>query len=171
MAMPEDGNKYELNQGELVVMPPPGRTHARIGARIHGTLFLFVNEHRLGEVYTEAGYVLSREPEITVRQPDVSFLSRDRLQAMPDGTHFGGAPDLAIEVISPSNTAEDLEIKIKQYLAAGSKEVWVFYPKTRSVHTHKAGGLSCALSDTDTISTDLFPGWSARVADFFNLDD
>jgi Uma2 family endonuclease len=58
---------------------------------------------------------------------------------------------------------------VEQYLACGSHQVWVFYPKTRSVHVFKRDGV-LKLSDADTLTTDLFPGWSARVADFFDFD-
>jgi len=170
LALPDDDKKYELDRGELVVKPMAGRIQVRIAGRIHGILFKFADERRIGEVYSEAQYVLAREPEGISREPDVSFLSKERLRAMPEGTHFEGAPELVVEVVSPSNTAEELDLKIEQYLAAGAQEVWLAYPKTRSVHIHKPDGQILKLRDSDTISCALFPGWSARIADFFNLD-
>jgi len=177
LALHDDGNKYELSQGELIVngggtatMPMASREHVDITWRIATILSEFVNELRLGRVYTEAGYVLSRVPELTYREPDVSFISRERLRAMTEGILLEGSPELAVEVVSPSNTAEELALKKEQYLAAGCKQVWVVYPKARLVEIHKAGGQVSKLFDSDTITSDLFPGWSARVAEFFNLD-
>ncbi len=169
-ALPEDGNQYELNNGELVTMPPPGRTHSEIIWKISKILSRFVDEKQIGRIHIEIGFILSRKPEITYRQPDISYLSKARLQAMGDTQFFEGAPDLAIEVVSPGNDAAELALKVEQYLAAGSAEVWVFYPKNRSVHVHKADGTVSKLSGTDTITTDLFPGWSARIAEFFQID-
>jgi Uma2 family endonuclease len=168
-ALPDDGKKYELNQGELVVMPPAKAPHTRIIQRINRSLSAYVYEHALGEVFSEGAYFLSRDPEPIFRQPDVSFLSTVRLKEL-DNEYFAGAPDLAIEVVSPGNDAAELDEKVNQYLACGSKEVWLFYPKTRSVMIHKPGGAARKLTGPDTITTDLFPGWSARVSDFFDLD-
>jgi Uma2 family endonuclease len=168
-ALPDDGNKYELNQGELVVMPPPKSVHTLIIDCIYQILSPYVRDQRIGRVFVEAGYLLTRDPVFTLRQPDVSFLSAARLKVLDDG-YFAGAPDLAIEVVSPGNDAAELDEKVAQYLAYGSKEAWVFYPKTRSILIHQSGLRVRKLSDQDTITTDLFPGWSARVADFFNFD-
>ncbi len=170
MALPDDGNRHELNQGELVVMPPPSTLHDLCAAKIMLPLSVWVAERKLGMVLANAGYVLFRQPERTVRQPDVSFVSRERLAASREAVLIEGAPELAIEVVSPSDSAEDLNVKVRQYLEAGGKEVWVFYPKTRSVQVSKADGRTVTLSESDTLTTDLFPGWSARVAGFFQLD-
>ena len=170
MALPDDGNKHELNQGELVVMPLPKSGHTRVIRRINRMLSAYVDEQRIGEVYSEGGYLLTREPENTARQPDVSFLSAARVSATPDGDYFAGAPELAIEVVSPGNDAAELDLKVNQYLTYGSKEVWVVYPKTRSVLIHQPSGQIRKLCDQDLLTSDLFPGWSARVADFFDLD-
>ena len=167
MALPNDGNRHELNEGELVVMPPPKSEHAVVLDNIKTILTTCIAGKQLGRIFPEAGYLLTREPEVTIRQPDVSFLSRRRLKKSDE--YFEGSPELAVEVVSPSDSAEDLNLKVKQYLAFGSQEVWVFYPKTRSVDVHKRGG-SVTLSDSDTLTTDLFPGFSARVADFFDFD-
>src|SRR5204863_304556 len=122
MALPDDGNKHELNQGELVIMPPPKSEHALIIECVHRILSGYVYERRLGRVLTEVGYLLTREPEIIVRQPDVSYLSIARVKATPRSEYFAGSPELAIEVVSPGNDAEELETKVNQYLTYGSQE-------------------------------------------------
>jgi Uma2 family endonuclease len=169
LALPEDGYKHELNQGELVRLPLPRAIHARIIRRINRSLSAYVDQRGLGEVYSEAGYLVTREHDGIARQPHVSFLSAARINALDDG-YFAGAPELAIEVISPGVNAEDLDVKMNQYLSYGSKDVWVVYPQTRSVLIHQPGNKVRKLGARDTITTDLFPGWSARVADFFDLD-
>jgi Uma2 family endonuclease len=170
MALPEDGNKYELDQGELVVMPMPKSDHSLIIQYINHRLSVYVLDKSIGWVFSEAAYLLKGEPESIARQPDVSFLSLSRVKATPRGEYFAGAPELAVEVVSPGNQAEELDIKVNQYLAYGSKEVWVVYPKTRSILIHQPGGRVRKLIAEDTITSDLFPAWSARVADFFDLD-
>src|SRR5436190_22917356 len=156
-ALPDDGNKYELNQGELVVMPMANPEHGLI---LNNITFILADGLRgtgLGRAFAEMAYVLFREPELTIRQPDVSFLSRGRIQKSQ--VYYEGAPELAVEVVSPSDHAADLNLKVKQYLAAGSQEVWIVYPNTRSVQVYLRSGQTRWLSDQDTISSDLFPGW------------
>jgi Uma2 family endonuclease len=77
-----------------------------------------------------------------------------------------GAPDLVIEVVSPSETAEDLDQKIREYLAAGAGVVWAIYPRARTVHVHKADGTVRIIGEDGLLEApDLLPGWSVRVAD------
>jgi Uma2 family endonuclease len=168
MALPDDGNKYELNQGELVVMPMANAEHGLIVNNITLILSNCLQVTGLGRAFAEMGYALFRNPELTIRQPDVSFLSRDRVRK--EQGYYEGAPELAVEVVSPRQDAADLNVKVEQYLAAEGREVWVAYPRTRSVYIYRPGGTADKLSDRDTMASDLFPGWSARVADFFDLD-
>jgi len=119
-ALPNDGMKHELNEGELIVMPPLKPRHGSCQLTLGATLREFVVSHGLGRVYTESGYRLTPH---TVRGPDVSFVRTSRLQD-PD-EYFDGAPDLAVEIVSPGDDASDLREKIKQYLDAGTSVVWV----------------------------------------------
>jgi Uma2 family endonuclease len=112
---------------------------------------------------------LSREPENTVRQPDVSYLRPERVARAVESFYFEGAPELAVEVVSPGDSAADLHLKTRQYLEAGAKEVWIAYPSTRSVQVYQRGGREYTANETDSLTTDLFPGWSARVSEFFAL--
>jgi Uma2 family endonuclease len=169
MVLPDDGNKHELSRGELVVMPPGKAEHALIINRINRMLSAYVYERGIGNVLSEAAYLLSRE-ENTIRQPDVSFLISSRVKTTPPDDCCAGSPELAVDVVSPGNDADELELKINQYLIYGSKEVWVVYPRTRAVYIYRPGGTAQKLSDRDIITSDLFPGFSARFADFFDLD-
>jgi Uma2 family endonuclease len=105
---------------------------------------------------------------LTIRQPDISVLSKERVQCTGPDEYFEGAPELAVEIVSPSDPAEDLQMKVDQYLAAGAKQVWVLYPKTRRVHVFYAGGATAMFDATQTLTGgDLLPHFSVKVSDLF----
>ena len=117
-----------MQAGVLVAEPQPFPRHAQIEARLAHALFDFAEPRGLGVVLTEGGFLLSRDPD-TVRGPDVSFVRADRFDAGEAGrAFFAGAPDLAVEILSPSNRPGDMHAKVADYLAAGSKLVWVIDP-------------------------------------------
>ena len=158
---------YELVQGEVVTMTPPGMGHAGISLTIGSLVRDHVSRHHLGWVGVEGGFVLSPN---TVRGPDVAFIRSERVPAggPPEG-YFAGAPDLAIEVVSPSDTASELEVRVREYLEAGAAQVWVFYPKTRSVLVRGADGTARWYREQDTLEGgDLLPGFSVPIRDFFS---
>lgn len=160
----DDGMKHELLKGEHIVLPPARSRHTRIQQKLSDVLRPYVREHELGEVHIEAGFRLSSD---TWLQPDVSFLRAAQLQASdPDG-YYEGAPAMAIEVASESNTAAQLDLKMEQYFAHGSEEVWVVYPKTRRIRLHYPDGDSKTVSSTE-LRSDLFPGWSIAVDSLFD---
>src|SRR5688572_10404946 len=105
--LPNDGWRYELRKGELLRMPPAGEPHGRHGNKLNIFLGHYVLENRLGVVYSrEAGFQLESDPD-TVYAPDIAFLRRDRVPTEDRPGFFPGAPDLAVEVVSPSDTAEE----------------------------------------------------------------
>lgn len=163
LRLPDDGSQYELVQGELKKMSPSGLEHGRIAARIAIHLGAHVRQHRLGEVYiAEAGFVLTREPD-TVRAPDVSFVRTDRV--ISSSGFMPGAPDLSVEVISPSDLVTDVNRKTKQYLDAGTRAVIVVDPENRIVHVHRASGPE---SVTDVLAVDdVVPGWKMPLSEIF----
>ncbi len=124
----DDGLKHELLGGEHIVLPPPKRRHTKVQQNISDALRPYVKQRRLGEVYIEAGFKLSDD---TWLQPDVSFLRTSQIESGDPNGYFEGAPALAIEVASESNTAAQLDMKMEQYFAHGAEEVWVAYPETR----------------------------------------
>jgi len=135
----EDGKHYELDEGNLVMEPSPSFRHNRIRHRIADQLRKFVNAHGLGEITEESDFRLGPE---TVRNPDVAFVTADHLKNIDiDRSPVAGAPALAVEVVSPGNSAEDMLAKVRQYLAAGSLAVWVVYPRLRLVEVHDSGGI------------------------------
>lgn len=135
-SLPDDSYRHELSVGLLVAEPLPSHRHDRTRRRLERLLEAFVEAHRLGEVFGEAGYVLAREPD-TVRGPDLSFVSRERLSSFDDARFFSGAPDLAVEILSPSNRPAEMHAKVADYLAAGARVVWVVDLERRSVTTYR----------------------------------
>ena len=139
LQLPEEpGKRFELDRGELIVEPSPTFRHNAIRFRIARHLQDFVREHQLGHVTVENDFRLG--PDI-VRNPDVAFVATEALRRMNvDRSPIEGVPDLAIEVVSESNLAQDMLTKVHQYLDSGAKAVWVFYPNLKVVQIHDRQG-------------------------------
>ena len=164
-ALPEDGQMHELVEGELLTMPPPGFLHTNIVALIFGSISVFLSQNPIGRAFAEGGFLLIEDPP-TVRQPDIAFVRADRIPQRWEGIYFRGAPDVAIEVVSPSDRAGDLELKVRQYLAAGAKAVAVVYPQTRSIWVHRPAGSPHLLGISGNLEIpDVLPGWSVAVSE------
>ena len=163
------GERYELISGELKIMSPAGSHHGDIVLEIGMRLRVHVRANRIGATFgAETGFILSRNPD-TVRAPDAAFVAAARVPAsgLPEG-YFPGAPDLAVEVISPSEAAAEIQSKVTEYFAAGSRLVWIVYPNVRQVVVYRTARASLALSADDTLDGgDLLPGFSCRVAELF----
>jgi Uma2 family endonuclease len=167
--LPEDGFwKDELVRGRLVREPGPGNEHGWLQVNVAVALRQFVHARRLGVVMVESGFVLHEDPP-TVRCPDVSFVAADRLPpgGLPAG-YLRHAPDLAVEIISPSNTAADVLEKVTEYLESGARQVWVVDPRKRQVVVHRALDDSRILSERDEMDGgDVLPGFRLPIAEIF----
>jgi Uma2 family endonuclease len=162
--LPDDGMRHELDEGELVSMPPPMGRHGKVQGKTFSVLLSFVSPRSLGEVFVETGFRLGRD---TVRGPDVSFIRAERAAALDLDTRFECAPDLAVEVISPSETASDIAHKVSQYLRAGAL-VWVLYPDDSTVHVFEPSKNGRILEAEDLLEApSLLPGFSIRVSELF----
>ena len=163
-----DGVRYELDEGELVSRSFPKPLHNIVAGEIYMILSSFVDDNRLGRVFpSDTGYILSRE-KATMRGPDVSFVNADRYRSMDLSHDIEGAPDLAVEVVSPSETAAGLHKKTRQYIAASCHVVWIVYPDSREIEIHDRNTSIRLLSENDTITaSDLLLGFAAKVRDFF----
>lgn len=158
----DDGMRHELIQGEHIVTPPATIRQSLIRHKVHGLLRPYVRAHQLGEVYISAGFKL---PGDTFLKPDGGFIRNFQLaRTDPDG-YLEGAPALAIEVASESNTAAQLDLKMELYFAHGAEEVWIVYPKTRRVRAHFPDGHS--ETPASELRSALFPGWSAPLYAIF----
>ncbi len=162
--------RAELKRGELIRMSPSGSRHGRVTARVIELLAPFVRSCRLGVMFgAETGFLVERNPD-TVRGADAAFVSAARLSGdeVPAG-FFPGAPDLAVEVLSPDDRASEVEEKVGEYLAAGARAVWVFNPKTRGATVHLPGGEARRLGPEDVLDGgEVLPGFSIRVGEFFD---
>jgi Uma2 family endonuclease len=171
LAMPEEFDQYgnrikdELIGGEVVKMPPASLIHDLIKNRINELLveYLHANPQLSLKTLVEIGAQIG---ETDAFIPDVSVVKRSRLA----GTMriFQGSPDLAIEVVSPSDTAKHLKRKVDAYLDGGAKSVWIVYPEARSVMVYTRESVH-DLKANQSVSDPLLPGFSSPVAAFFDL--
>jgi Uma2 family endonuclease len=172
MRMPDDGKRYELVQGELVEMPPPNRGHALLSARLLIAIGSFAQAHDLGEVTgADGAFWLHTDPETgleTVRVPDVAFTTKVRKSTAPDKI-YRGAPDLAVEVISPSETFTMIRRKLRDYFAYGVRRVWLVYPDARSIEVYRNAEDEPVILDVEGTleGGDLLPGFSLKVKEVF----
>jgi Uma2 family endonuclease len=167
--LPVDGFRYELLQGEVQRMSPTGLQHGMIAGEVGRLLANFVRAHRLGTVLAaETGFLLATDPD-TVRAPDVAFLAAGRTDlAHPAAGYFAGAPDLAVEVLSPSDSAAEVEAKVQDFLAAGTRLVWVVNPKTRTVTAFRSKTDIQILGSADLLEgAPVLAGFAVRVAELF----
>jgi Uma2 family endonuclease len=165
--LPDDCNKYEVSEGELIVMPPVKSLHTLVALTVLETLQTYLKQQSIGRAIPEAGYLLSRNP-LTVRQPDVSVLSNERIASTSEDKYFEGSPELAVEVVSPSDSAQDLETKVEQYLRFGSKQVWIVYPKKKRVHVFRPNAGPAILDESQMLEGgNVLPGFSVKVSDLF----
>lgn len=165
---PVDGSKQELVRGEVVTMPPPGFWHGVVQLNVATLLKVFASQHKLGRVTVESGVVTDTGPD-TVRGPDVSFWSFERLPADHVPVVYANvAPDLCVEVKSPSNTPARTTKKVGEYFACGSRMVWVVDPEERTVTIYRKPGDGRVLWEDATIpGEDVLPGFTCPVAEFF----
>lgn len=161
--------KAELVRGEVIRMSPTGGEHGVVAMRIGARLWAHVEARKLGEVCAaETGFIVARDPD-TVRAPDAAFISKERIGDIPRPKKFWPfAPDLAVEVISPSDTAEEVEAKVREWFAGGTRMVWVLYPTPGTIHVYHSPTSARVLEQTDTLTgNDVVPGFSCLVADMF----
>ena len=169
LAMPDDGFRYELVRGELVQMAPAGHMSSFYEMRMGIKLGAFVEDNGLGRTYSASGgFTLEVNPD-TVLAPDVAFVRQERVYAVGDGDgFFPGAPDLVVEVISPSDRLTEVADKVAEWLAAGTRMVVVVNPRNHTVQAHTPDGKT-ELTEEDTLDGgEVVPGWRLPVADIFS---
>jgi Uma2 family endonuclease len=167
--MPDDGFRYELVRGELRKMAPASHTHGRFEINFAAPLFQHVKANNLGAVYgADTGFKLASDPD-TVRAPDAAFIRRERVEEVGDTEgYWPGAPDLAVEVISPGDTYTEVEEKVFDWLEAGTRMVIVMNPRKRTVTVYRSLTEIVVLTENDTLDGgDVVPGWSVKVRDLF----
>jgi len=169
LALRDDSRRHELVAGIGVSEPPASFRHGDVAAEVFTRLSGFARQAILGRVVsTGTGFLLARGPD-TVRAPDVAFVSHSRIErAGAFRGYFPGAPDLAVEVLSPSERAADVHAKIGDYLAAGARLVWVIDISRQQVRVHRSLLRPVILEETAMLEgDDVLPGFSVRVARLF----
>jgi Uma2 family endonuclease len=150
-------------------MSPAGFLHGAVVARFTARLEQYVSQHNLGNVTgAETGYLLEQDPD-TVRAPDIGFVSRERIEqtGLPR-TFYPGAPDLAVEVVSPNDTAAEVDDEARAWLAAGTRLVWNVQPITRVVEIYRPGRDIEVLTTADSITgEDVIAGFTCPVSGVF----
>jgi Uma2 family endonuclease len=168
--LPDDGCFYELLDGVLVEIPPPGATHGNVSGNVCFVIKSYVKQPELGYVLSnDPGVILHRDPD-RVRAPDVCFIARERVSSdsLPDG-YLEFVPDLIIEVISPSDRAGDVQAKIDEWLAAGAHLAWAVYPSARRVVVFTSDGAARVYGVSDTLTgAPVLLDFSVAVADLFS---
>ena len=167
--MPDDGFRLELVRGELRKMPYRGFLEGQVSASIAVSLGIHVKANRLGTTYAGGtGFLLESDPD-HVRAPCAAYVRRERAESVADrDDYFPGAPDFAIEVISPSDLYTDVEEKVADWLEAGTLAVIVVNPHNRTVKVHRSHTEVAALGESDTLDVgDVVPGWRVPIKDIF----
>ncbi len=161
--------RRELVRGELREMSPAGARHGRLTARIARLLDAYAAQTGAGVTFgAETGFVLARDPD-TVRAPDAAFVSKERFEAVGDTAKFWpGAPDLAVEVISPTDSFHEVQEKALEWTDAGSIAVLVLDPERRTATIYRAGGHAHVHTEQETLDlSDAVPRFELSVTELF----
>ncbi len=167
--LPDDSHKYELVAGELIQMPPSGFLHGTVATNFVRLLSEHAIKHDLGVVCSaETGFKLRPNPD-TVRAPDAAFVTKARIltEGRPE-RFWPGAPDLAVEVVSPTDRFDDVLEKVQEYLVAGTRLVWVALPRTKTVMACRSTGEVKILREDDELrGEEVLPGFVCQVQEIF----
>lgn len=169
-ATPDDGNIYELFEGELSVAKAPTLKHQELIIRLGTILTNYLDQNPIGKVWSTPGVIFD---EYNSAIPDLVFVSKDRIPQIASGTHIVGAPDLAIEIMSPGseNVRRDQIVKRQTYARFGVKEYWIVEPIVEVIEISRLQNNVLASVGTfrnaDEISSPLLPDLSFTVKDVF----
>jgi Uma2 family endonuclease len=168
--LPDDDCRYDLIRGVLYQMSPAGGRHGMLAAELARRLGNHVVERRLGRVFgAETGFVLARDPD-TVLGPDVAFVATERLPPEEEWDRFPRlAPDLAAEIFSPSERGPSVREKVREYLDAGVRLVWIVDPRRRTVTVYTPDGASRVVTDSEELDGgEVLPGFRLPLAELFS---
>ncbi|MDV2995884.1 MAG: hypothetical protein N4J56_005538 [Chroococcidiopsis sp. SAG 2025] len=169
--LPDNGNRYEIVDGELFVTRAPGWKHQRVCNNICTELNLWSQQTGLGEAVTNPGIIFTDADNVI---PDVVWISKERLAALLDeAEHLTGAPELVVEVLSPGeiNERRDKEAKLKLYAAQGVREYWIVDPRLEQIQVCRRENATLVMVATlftsDALTSPLLPGFSCAIARLF----
>lgn len=168
MDLPGDGYIHEVVDGELIMSPKNNAEHGEICVRLVLALGGFVTSYKRGVVWdSSTGFWMKNQ---NCRAPDISFVSKERLRGLerPPRKFFEGAPDLAVEVMSPSNTPEEITARLKDYFASGTRLAWLIHPEEQYVEICRAADQRRILGSGALLDgEDVVPGFQYPIADLF----
>ncbi len=163
------GVRGELIRGELCRTVSTGHEHGKIVVNLVTEMRIFIKRHKIGSLTaSDSGVWLERDPD-TVREPDIAYFSA---QKIPPGVRVTGyaevAPDLVVEIVSPSDSLREVNDKALMWLSYGVRMVWVVRPDTRAVEVHREGHSVSTLTENDALDgIDVLPGFTCAVSDVF----
>ena len=162
---PNDGTRQELVQGEIIKMPLPGGLHGACCSKASRRIGNFVGDESHGiAVCNNAGFITKRRPD-SVRGPDISYWAKDRFREIPVG-YAEIAPDMLVEVLSPSNTWKQIRDKLKEYFEKGVRLVWVIALEDCTLTIYRKPDEGRVLHETATVTgEEVLPGFTCRVSD------
>ena len=162
--------RCELVRGELRMMSPTGGEHGVVTMNMAAPMATFVKQQRLGYVFgAETGFIIARDPD-SVRAPDVAFVRGDRVPGKISQRFFPGPPDIAVEVLSPSDSDSEVREKTEAWLIAGCSEVWLVNPQAKAAFKCTLSGKSVDRKQVEALTSELLPGLSIDVAELFQRD-
>lgn len=170
--MPEDDNRYELIEGELIVSRAPGFTHQEILGNFYFHIKNFLNQNPIGRVVFTPGVIFNEYNSVI---PDLVFISNERLAEVLLNERVMGAPELIIEIVSPGkeNSRRDRIVKRQTYAKFGVREYWVVDPQSRSIEVYRLQEQSLELvathTDTDQLTSSVLPGFACEVSSIFRI--
>lgn len=164
--LPNDGNRYEILDGDLFVTPAPSPQHQLVSRNLQFTIHQFAREHGLGEIFAAPIDLILAAT--TVAQPDLVFVSQER-RAIVTNRGIEGAPDLVVEILSSTTTKTDRTTKARLYARYGIRHYWILDPESRNLEAYELSGnayhLASTLTGESTFSPSLFPGLTIPLAD------
>ena len=165
--MPDDGKIYELHNGVLVEVAGSKYRQTRLAAWIIILIGNFLLDRKLGGAVTGADGAAELN-EYNTRIPDVGYITAERAQNQPEDSYLQGAPDLAVEVVSPSNTDLEMQQRAGEYLGAGARLVWIVNPIKQTIDVYRPGGARTVLGRDGVLDGgDVLPGLALNVQQIF----
>ncbi len=168
---PGETRRLEVVKGALREMTPTGGLHGVIALEIGYQILHHAKQHQLGYATSaETGFILAADP-YTVRAPDVGFVARERISGPIPSKYFPFAPDLAVEVVSPNDTAQDIRERVLDFLKAGTRLVWVIYPESKTVDVYRPDGVQVVAIDGALNGGDVLPGFRLALRELFESSE
>lgn len=163
---PPDGSQLELVKGEVVTIPAPKQRHGYVCALVASVLMQFVRPRKLGWVLSnDTGIAIERDPD-SLRSVDVAFWSKERQPEAPADRYADNPPDLAVEVLSPTDSRRMIREKVRQYIDCGVRLVWLVDPEARTVTVYNGTLRGIEYDEVDTLDDgDVLPGFTCVVRD------